>query len=444
MKAEYPRLSVMNFRAALLTTCILTAMFPVALAAQGIGVNLKVERARLAIAQGNYDVAEKILLSTVNDDTADRNDLDFLRGSIALAKGDYDAAITHFRSILTRDPSLTRVRLDLARAFFAKGDDDNARHHFQIAQGGDLPPEVRAKVEEFLAQIQRRKRWSVNFSFALAPDTNMNGATQARGVTLYGLPFQLDDNARKQSGVGINTSLGGVYEFDVAEDTKFKVGAQSYVTEYESSDFDDYILTAYAGPRFLVGRSEVSVLASGLRRWYGGEGYKTSYGARIEVDTPLSPRAILSASADVQKVEYDEAKDYDGWQGSLNGVLTYGITQNSFMRFIGGVRNEWTQVDALDNTEWTAGVGFFQEFPYGFGLYAQPKVSFTRYDAQLAAFGETRNDRTIEFRASVSNRKVEVLGFTPVLTFVHSRRDSNIDLYDYKRNRVEIGVTRTF
>ena len=32
----------------------------------------------------------------------------------------------------------------------------------------------------------------------------------------------------------------------------------------------------------------------------------------------------------------------------------------------------------------------------------------------------------------------------PEMTFRHERRNSNLDLYDYKRNVVEIGVVRTF
>ena len=89
---------------------------------------------------------------------------------------------------------------------------------------------------------------------------------------------------------------------------------------------------------------------------------------------------------------------------------------------------------APDNTEWTA----------GFGVYLQPKPSVARYDAPLAAFGETRANRTVELRASLSNRKLEFLGFTPVVILVHARRDSSIDFYDYTRSRIEIGITRTF
>lgn len=91
------------------------------------------DRARAAIADGRPDEADRIL-DTARRGLVDGNDLDFLRGAAALARGDYAAAVDAFRAILTRDPSLNRVRLELGRALFLAGDDDAARHHFRIAQ----------------------------------------------------------------------------------------------------------------------------------------------------------------------------------------------------------------------------------------------------------------------------------------------------------------------
>ena len=42
-----------------------------------------------------------------------------------------DAAIAAFHSMLVRKPGLVRVRLELARAFFLKGEDKLARRHFE-------------------------------------------------------------------------------------------------------------------------------------------------------------------------------------------------------------------------------------------------------------------------------------------------------------------------
>ena len=55
-----------------------------------------------------------------------------------------DEAIAAFRAILVDSPELVRVRLELARAFFLKGEDTLARRHFEQVLAGRLPPPVAA------------------------------------------------------------------------------------------------------------------------------------------------------------------------------------------------------------------------------------------------------------------------------------------------------------
>ena len=84
-----------------------------------------------------------------------------------------DEAIAAFREMLVVDPTLVRVRLELARAFFLKGEDRLARRHFETVLAGDVPQEVAANVRRFLAEIRARRRWDLHAGFAFAPDTNI-------------------------------------------------------------------------------------------------------------------------------------------------------------------------------------------------------------------------------------------------------------------------------
>ena len=55
------------------------------------------------------------------------------------------AAIDLLRSMLTQRPDLVRVRLELARAFFLKGEDTLARRHFERVLAGKPPAPVVAE-----------------------------------------------------------------------------------------------------------------------------------------------------------------------------------------------------------------------------------------------------------------------------------------------------------
>ena len=70
---------------------------------------------------------------------------------------------------------------------------------------------------------------------------------------------------------------------------------------------------------------------------------------------------------------------------------------------------------------------------------------FTGYDrARLAYHPDPRRDRFDVSRLTVYSRVFEYRGFTPAVSLVHERRESNIALYDYDRTRVELTIQRRF
>ena len=116
-----------------------------------------IEAARAALAKGELEDAE-FLLQGIKPGEGNIDDLDFLYGSIAMARKDWQTAIARFRAMLIRDPTLPRVRLDLALAYFRAEEDSSAAYHFrQVLGDEDLPPIVRARTLAFLDTIRRRK-----------------------------------------------------------------------------------------------------------------------------------------------------------------------------------------------------------------------------------------------------------------------------------------------
>lgn len=82
-----------------------------------------------------------------------------LRAQLAFAQGDYREAIATFRGTLSRNPSRTRIRLELARALFAARDYEAARYHFEIALGQTLDKWVKENVCAFLRAIRDSKKF---------------------------------------------------------------------------------------------------------------------------------------------------------------------------------------------------------------------------------------------------------------------------------------------
>ena len=169
-----------------------------------------VVRARTLVVNGNFNEALEVL-RRIDPDGAHRTDVLFLTGLAAVgasnrAEGEgRDAllaqAVAAFRAILVDRPDLTRVRLELARAFFLKGEDGLARRHFERVLGGNPDRAVVANINNYLAVMRARKRWTARVGAALAPDTNIGAVSEAEIIYIYGLPFRRD--VETASGIGL-------------------------------------------------------------------------------------------------------------------------------------------------------------------------------------------------------------------------------------------------
>ena len=165
-----------------------------------------------------------------------------------------DAAIQAFRILLVEDPGLVRVRLELGRAFFLKGEDALARSHFEAVLAGKPPPPVVANVNRFLGQIRARKRWTTRIGFSIAPDSNIGGQSEERTIYIHGLPFQRDEEELTDSGIGVSIWGGAEYQHPVGPRTRLRSGFDLSRREYSGGRYDRMTVSAHTGPRWLIGK----------------------------------------------------------------------------------------------------------------------------------------------------------------------------------------------
>jgi tetratricopeptide (TPR) repeat protein len=401
------------------------------------------EAAAILIQAGRLDDAKRVLVLALQQ-TPNNNEAVFLRGMIAATEKNFDQAIVDFRFILASEPARERVRLELARAFFLLGDYDNAERNFRFARAGDLPDEVKTNIDQYLAAILRLKRWSYDFGLALADDTNVNGATNVHQVDLYGLPFTLSDNARQKSGAGVAIDFGGEFSPQLSESWKGAFGGHIHRAEYGAAAFDDMTVSAYAGPRYLIARWRFDTLATAFRRWYGNVPYNEGIGGRASVGFALFPAVQLGVTFDAQSVFYRSIEDQNGPIYATNGELVYTFGPSRLVRFSGGVAAQEARSNVFASTTRWLAFDYYQDLPFGFSAGVEPAYSWTGYDAPQAAFGATRSDHTWAVRLDLLNRRLEFRGFAPRISFIHVSQRSNIALYRYSRDQIQLGFTRQF
>ena len=401
------------------------------------------EAAQLLIANHRLDDAKRVLelvLATKPDDS----EALFLMATIAVEQKDYDTAISLYRRILVHEPDVERVRLDLARAFFLKGDYDNADRQFRFARAGDIDDTVKVNIDHFLATINRLRQWTVNFSLALAPDTNQNAATSAAQVNIFGLPFALDKSARKQSGIGLAGDIGGEWSPLLDDNLKARIGADIYRVDYSGGQFDDMTISGYGGPQMLFSNWDASLLATGFKRWFANQDYISGVGGKLAGDYGITSDFLVSASLGGQSVTDDFIPEQSGplWTAQLQG--TYVLSPSSLFQLQLGLSRQDAQIAPYSYSGLWFGGGYSQDLPFGFSAGFQPSYFFTRYDAALPAFGLARSDDAIMLAFTLLNRRFDYHGFTPRVSYVFTEQHSNIPLYSFTRNQFQIGLTSLF
>ncbi len=403
-----------------------------------------IEAARAALAQGELDDATS-LLEGVKPGEGDVDQLDFLHGSIALQRGDWPVAITRFRAMLARDPNLPRVRLDLALAYFQAGEDRNSAYHFRLALGTkDLPEVVRDRALYFLDQIRRRRGWSITGSLAIVPDSNINNATDAREVELFGLPAKLSEDGRRTSGVGWTANLYGGYEKRMRPDFRYRISGGLNTRTYPGeSRYNDRSISLGAGPRFLFDRLDLRPEITVQQRWLGGDVYSRSQGLRLSGNWLINPAWRLGSSLGREWVKY-ESSFGEGNLDSIGMDLAHALGRATQVRADVVWRRETLDQKANSWREYILGFTVSRELPRGFVASGGPTWRWRQYGAPLVINRKARDNRTRALRVTLSNRNIELFGFMPEITLRYERRNSNLALYEYTRSAAEIGLVRSF
>jgi tetratricopeptide (TPR) repeat protein len=368
----------------------------------------------------------------------------FLAGMVAMNRGDNARAIRIFRAILIDHPDAVRVRLELARAFFLDKDYANADRQFRLARAGRHPAEVLANIDQYLYAIRQAKDWSWAFSIALAPDTNLNAGASAREVTLYGLPFELSEDARHHSGIGLAVEGAGEYAPRIAANARLRLGLSAARREYSGTTFDDTSLAFHAGPRIVSGKWDVSLLGTGFSRWYGGDPLVRGAGARIEATWYPSPRLAVSGALAGQWLDHVRIAERNGMLWSLNLGLFRPLGPTSALTLRSAVNRQEARHPGHANWNGIVAPGYYRDLAAGFSVQIEPSFGLARYDAALPAFGKRRNDRMFGASLAVLNRHVVLGRFTPRIAYAYTRQVSSIELYTFDRHRIEIGLTSSF
>jgi hypothetical protein len=394
---------------------------------------------------GDFPSAEAAYRAlTSHPDLELRTEARFRLGQMLASQKKFAEAAVLYRAILDEKPNAQGVRLELAAVLAYMGKEASARREIrQVKATGGLPIEVAQLVDQFSTSLRALRPYGASFELALAPSTNINRATSATTLDTVIAPFELSDDARAQSGVGLK--LGGQVYGRVALNPALKLIARGSAQSslYRAKQFNDVVFAAEAGLDTNVGKVRLQPKAGRSWRYFGNKLYATTNTLSVNGTKALGKSGQLEIDGSLGFTSYRLNKLQDGkimafsagYERALSARAGGGLTIN--------VQRQTARDPGYAN--WSGGVTLlaWREI-YGSTVFVTAQGSRLVSDARLALFPKKREDWLGRANLGINVRKIQIAGFSPVVRLSYEYNASTVGLYDFKRVGAEIGITRAF
>jgi len=397
-----------------------------------------------ARAKGRIADAQAIYVALARDPNPDiRAEARFRDGMMQAGLKHYREAAVLFRAILDEKPGATRVRLELARVLAAMGDEAAARRQIRLAEAAGLPPDVAIVVNQFANALHSSKLFGGSVGFAVAPNSNINRATQATTLDTVIAPLTLSQDARQRSGVGFEESGQAYLRLPLTDDLDLVPRVSSFGDVYGTSEFDDISGSALVGLEWRLGQDRLDPSVGYTWRLYGDSLYARTDTAALDWIHAAGPRAQFDVQGSVSDARYLTNALQDG--GIYAGSASYERALTPRLGF--SVTLDVTRETAEDPgyATWAGGGSVVAWRDLGrTTVFVTAGLHRLEGDAQLFIFPDRRREWLYQAGAGATFRQVQWHGFAPVVRFSLERNQSTVELYNYRRLGLTMGVTRAF
>lgn len=399
-------------------------------------------------------------------------DLDtlFTFATLASQNGDLEGAISALERMLLINPDLPRVRLELGVLYYRLGSYEVARTYLETAlQSSALPPDVRSRAEQFMAEIEKRQsrsRFSGEFFLGTRYQSNANLGPPTSSVRLFGQVANLNQAAVGTSDWGAVGSIQLRHAYDLG--TQDRAVIESQFTGYANRQFtlqtaNVSLLDFTTGPRFQILQGlfeDVSIkpFATVGYIWVNDTPYYGSYGAGLEAGVLLSDRLRNTSVFVWRQQNYPNTSylpansQYTGLQLSGSTTFQYQINDLVAVYAIGNAQRYQTQQTTwLNYSLWGVGGGLAFRFAdplfksqMAWGINLSVNQQWWTYDAADPVI----DPGTIRTQSDTILNLVLTVPFDERTTFSVSagrfNRASSLPNYAFIDNSVLFGVSWRF
>lgn len=411
--------------------------------------------ARALIDKGEAKKAYEILLPFEERFAGDK-DFDYLFGIAALDAGRPDQAVIALERVVLLEPLFAGAKLDLARAYFAVRNYDDAEREFKNVLDLNPPAGAKAVVERYMAAIAearaaKRTQLTGYLEATLGSDDNVNNSTAGALVALPvfgGAQFTLSPTNVQTgdlflgpaAGISVRhtfaqawTAFGGV---DLRNryhktDKVFDQENVDYVLGLERGDAEDVFRLAWAAGRARLNdrynRKQGGLVAE-YRRLLDSSNQLSVFGqsTRYHFEKSLSANDFVQ---DIAGLGWSHV--FDAEKRRVGVASVYAGREHDMHNRVDGEKR-------VQGVRLVAQTGLGEEID----LFAAAGAQFGRYLRENVFFLRQRRDEVLDLTLGLNWRPSP--GWTVRPQYTYTRNDSNVSLNEFERNVYSVTVRRDF
>ncbi|MSN27419.1 MAG: DUF560 domain-containing protein [Geobacter sp.] len=363
----------------------------------------------------------------------DQNEIHFYTAQCAASNRDFERALKEYEAILRNKPDTGRIWLEYAKTLVRGGWTGDALAAFSKVLKSNPPDQIKAFVLSEMASLNGKGtiapfsngRVTLGYLF----DSNINNATSASEVMIWGLPFKPDTKPLSDQGV----QLSGNYSVSKQNESHQLYADMAVATTIYNKykDFNLLSFSASGGARIPFDSLLLEAPVHVDYLLVGGTPFRLAGGIMPKIYwNPKSSNWIANLGGVVDWQYFPNIKGKEGLQTSLStGVKKLSIlSQSDYIEaeITGGKTS--SQSGDSDSTNWATALRYNYSGEL-ISLSAEAQLNGTKYDAD--SFGTKHVDDGRLYSVSVSRKCFSLICSA---SFIHQENRSSVPINSYEKN----------
>jgi len=390
-----------------------------------------------------YALFEKNLSNTL---------VNFYLGRSAFELGNYEVALAAYERILISEPNNTRVRLELAHTYMKMKNYDESKKEFKLALLGQMPIEVRKKVEQniiFMENKTQKHFFDVTTMLGIMYDSNIDATPTADSFQIYSpaLNTNLTLNSGKERSSTIYQALGYFnYKYKIDDNWMLDNSLTALQMKYiNNKDKDLGVISLNLSPSYLTQGYKFSIGVLYDKVLLGHKTYQNNYYLNPKYTTVLNEKTIYETSLKLGRINYKQDKNRSANLAELVNSIKYLTKDFGVFTFDATLGKEFEIKDArtdVENLYFEFGVSNSYELVDTYTLLSGFKYKQKMYDEVDVNFSSKREDKKYDISLGVQKIVSKNIFLNTGITYTDN--SSNHPSSDYDKYTVKANLFYSF